>query len=199
MAPPATAPRFFSTPAAFRAWLEKNHASKTEPWVGLYRTGSGRPSITWPESVAEALCFGWIDGVRKTIDGESYMIRFTPRKPTSIWSNVNIRKMTELIAEGRVAPAGLAAWSHRTEQRSGVYSFENKPGELDEASERALKANRAAWKFFSAQPPYYRRLVCHYVGSAKKAETRARRLEALIAHSAAGERIPQFVSAPRKT
>ena len=189
-------PRFFTTPARFRAWLEKHHESRTELWVGFHRRSTGKPSITWPESVSEALCFGWIDGVRKSVDDESYMIRFTPRKPTSIWSNVNIAKVKALIAEGRMTPAGLAAWEKRTEKRSGIYSFEGRPAELDGEMQGALESNRAAWKFFSAQPPYYRRLAAHYVGSAKKPETRARRLAALIAHSAAGERLPQFVSAP---
>ncbi|MEO7457615.1 MAG: YdeI/OmpD-associated family protein [Gemmatimonadaceae bacterium] len=191
-------PRFFSTPAMFRAWLQKNHESEKELLVGFYRTSSGKRSITWSESVSEALCFGWIDGIRKSLDGESYTIRFTPRKPKSIWSNVNIAKVKALIAEGRMAPAGLAAWALRTEGRSGVYSFEGKALALDADLERGLKRNRAAWTFFSAQPPSYRRLVSHHVASARKAETRTRRLEALIRYSEAGERMPQFVSAPRR-
>jgi uncharacterized protein YdeI (YjbR/CyaY-like superfamily) len=192
-------PRFFRTPAAFRKWLEANHDTSKELWVGFYRTASGRPSISWPESVSEALCFGWIDGLRKSIDAESYMIRFTPRKPRSIWSNVNIAKAEALIAEGRMAPAGLAAYRLRTADRSGIYSFEKKPAVLDAAFERRFKQNRAAWKFFSDQPPYYRRVVTHYIASAKKPETRERRLEAVIAHSSAGERIPQFVSSPKRS
>jgi uncharacterized protein YdeI (YjbR/CyaY-like superfamily) len=191
-------PHFFRTPAQFRTWLEKSHATSQELWVGYYKTGSGRPSMTWPESVAEALCFGWIDGIRKSIDAERYMIRFTPRKPKSIWSNVNIAKVEELVAEGRMTEAGLAAYALRSESRSGIYSFEGKAAELDGEMEKALRRNGAAWKFFSSQAPYYRRVASHYVASAKKPETRARRLAALIEHSAKGERLPQFVSSPRR-
>ncbi|MEO6529011.1 MAG: YdeI/OmpD-associated family protein [Gemmatimonadaceae bacterium] len=192
-----TSPQFFDTPAKLRSWLEKHHESETELWVGFYKTGSGRPSITWPESVTEALCVGWIDGIRKSIDAEKYMIRFTPRKAKSIWSNVNIRKTEELVAEGRMAPAGLAAYALRTENRSGIYAFENKAAELDVELQTAFRKNRAAWKYFSSQPPYYRRVAAHYVASAKRPETRAKRLAALIEHSAQGERLPQLASTPK--
>jgi uncharacterized protein YdeI (YjbR/CyaY-like superfamily) len=192
-----TPPRFFSTPAKFGAWLEKNHQTVPELWVGFYRAASGKPSITWPQSVDEALRFGWIDGVRKTVDSVSYMIRFTPRKPGSIWSKVNIAKAEVLIAENRMAPDGLAAYARRNPERSGIYAYERENAHLDPDSERALRQNRKAWVFFQSQAPYYRRVVTHYVTSAKKPETRARRLAALIDHSAKGERIPQYVSSPK--
>ena len=191
---PRTGPaaRFFRTPAEFRRWLEKNHERETELWVGFHKKGSGRPSITWPESVDEALSFGWIDGVRRSIDEESYEIRFTPRKPRSIWSAVNTRRMKELIEEGRVAEAGIRAFERRSEARSGVYSFEQrKDAKLDPALEKRFRARAKAWRFFETQPPGYRRLAAFWVMSAKKEETRTRRLDELIARSAKGERLPQ--------
>ncbi|MDB4916087.1 MAG: hypothetical protein JWM95_3731 [Gemmatimonadetes bacterium] len=191
-------PRFFSTPEKFRAWLEKHHARETELLVGLYRVGSGKPCMTWPESVDEALCFGWIDGVRKTIDDTSYSIRFTPRKTTSIWSNVNIRKVGVLLEQGRMAPAGIAAWEKRDPQRSGIYSFEREAAVFDKNALRAFKANRAAWAFFTAQAPYYQRLATFYVVGAKRPETRARRLLTLIERSANGERLAQFLQTKKK-
>ena len=190
--------RFFHRLATFRAWLHQNHASDFELWVGFYKQDSGKPSMTWPESVDEALRYGWIDGVRKSIDDASYVIRFTPRKPTSIWSNVNIAKVNRLIEQGRMTPAGLAAWALRDEKRSGVYAFERKAATLDTEAERLFKRNETAWRFFQAQPPYYRRVAAHYVSSAKREETRARRLAALIEHSAKEQRIPQFVSPLRR-
>ena len=194
-----TSPRFFQRPAKFRAWLDTNHASAAELWVGFYKRGSGKPSLTWPESVDEALSYGWIDGIRKSIDDVSYMIRFTPRKATSIWSDVNTAKVRKLIEQGRMSPAGLAAWALRDENRSGVYSFERKAATLDAEAERLFKRNKMAWTFFQAQPPYYRRVVAHYVSSAKREETRSRRLAALIEHSAKRERIPQFMSPPKRS
>lgn len=188
-------PRFFSAPARFRAWLEKNHESASELWVGYHRTGSGRPSITWPNSVDEALCYGWIDGVRKTVDGTSYMIRFTPRRPDSIWSNVNIAKMEKLLAEGRVAPAGITAYARRSAKRSGVYEYEKgelrdrSTSEFDDAVLRVFKRERAAWRFLESQPPYYRKMMAFWIMSAKRPETRAKRLGKLIEHSARGERV----------
>ena len=187
-------PRFFPRLAKLRAWLHENHASASELWVGFYKQDSGKPSMTWPESVDAALSYGWIDGLRKSIDDVSYVIRFTPRKPTSIWSNVNIAKVNRLIEQGRMAPAGLAAWDLRDEQRSGVYAFERKATTLDMEATRLFKRNETAWSFFQAQPPYYRRVAAHYVSSAKREETRERRLAALIEHSAKGQRIPQFAS-----
>jgi len=186
-------PAYFSTPAAFRRWLTRHHAREAELWVGYYKKGTGVPSITWPESVDEALCFGWIDGVRKTVDEARYMIRFTPRRPGSIWSNVNIAKIQALIAAGRMRPAGIAAFEARSAARSGVYSFERSDeARLETAEAAAFRRERAAWRFFEAQPPGYRRTALHWVTSAKLAETRARRLATLIADSAAGHRIKQL-------
>ena len=182
-------PVFFDSPAAFRRWLEKHHGNEQELWVGFHKKGTGRPSLTWPESVDEALCFGWIDGVRKSLDGDSYTIRFTPRQPNSIWSDKNIRRMEELRAAGRVRPAGEAAFGRRREDRSRRYSFEQNRVKLPEEFEGTFRANRKAWKFFQAQAPYYRRTVTWWVISAKREETRRRRLETLIADSEAGRRI----------
>jgi uncharacterized protein YdeI (YjbR/CyaY-like superfamily) len=192
-------PRFFASPAEFRAWLEANHAKSAELVVGFYKKGSGKPSMTWSESVDEALCFGWIDGVRRSIDAERYTIRFTPRKPVSIWSNVNIAKVEMLLREGRMRPAGLVAWERRDPERSGVYAFERAtPAEFDPESLRRFKHAREAWTFFQKQPPGYRRLATHYVTSAKRPETRERRLSMLIEHSAKGERLPRTLSAKPK-
>lgn len=183
-------PRFFANPRAFRAWLEANAATSTELLVGFHKVGSGKPSMTWSESVDEALCFGWIDGVTRRIDDETYCIRFTPRKPTSIWSKVNIAKYHKLEAEGRMTPAGTKAFSLRTEAKSGIYAFEQ-PGmpELSAAELRAFKCNKAAWKFFEATPPGYKKVVLHWVTTAKREETRASRLAKLIEACAAGERL----------
>lgn len=189
---------FFSTPAKFGAWLEKNHESAKELWVGYYKKSSGLPSLTWPESVDEALRFGWIDGVRKTIDDSSYMIRFTPRKAMSIWSNVNIAKVEALIAESRMAPAGLAAYAKRSPERSGIYSFERQTAQFDPEQERTFRKQKKAWEFFETQPKGYRQVTTNYVTSAKRPETRERRLADLIACSAKGERIHQVLSPPKK-
>lgn len=184
-------PTYFATPDAFRAWLEANHAKETELLVGFYKTATGRPSITWPESVDEALCFGWIDGVRRSLGTDAYSIRFTPRRPTSIWSAVNVAKVAMLTKQGRMQPAGLRAFEARKAARTGVYSFERKEAaQLAPAEERALRGNRKAAAFFDAQPPWYRRAALHWVVSAKRDETRARRLQQLIADSAAGRTIP---------
>ena len=194
-----TLPRFFRTSAAFRIWLDANHARTSELLVGFYRKDSGRASITWPESVDEALCYGWIDGVRRSIDEHSYSIRFTPRKPKSIWSNVNIAKVETLTRDGRMMPAGLAAYALRDPARSGIYAFEKEAAVFDAEAERAFRNSKSGWAFFQEQPAGYRRLATHYVVSAKRPETRAKRLAALIMHSARGERIPQYVSASRRT
>ncbi len=184
-------PRFFASPAEFRAWLETHHLSAGELWVGFHKKATGRPTLTWPESVAEALCFGWIDGVRKSLDAESYVIRFTPRKPDSAWSAVNLAKMEELVAAGRVAPAGRAAWQRRRAKRSAIYSYEQRhEAVLDPALERRFRAAKRARAFFESQPPGYRQLATYWVASAKREETRARRLAQLIECSAAGERLP---------
>lgn len=187
-------PRFFPTPAEWRAWLAEHHASAGEFLVGFYKVGSGKPSISWKESVDEALSFGWIDGVRKRIDDESYTIRFTPRKPRSIWSQINIRRATELIELGRMAPAGLAGFEARDESRMNRYSFENEPQELPPMFEKQFRARKKAWAFFEAQPPGYRRVATWWVVSAKKEETRKRRLATLVDCSERGERLPQLVS-----
>jgi uncharacterized protein YdeI (YjbR/CyaY-like superfamily) len=181
---------FFETPSQFRTWLQRHHRTATELWVGYYKKDSGTPSITWPESVDEALCFGWIDGLRKRIDAERYMIRFTPRRPGSIWSTVNTRRMEELTRAGRVRAAGRAAFEAREAKKSGVYSFEQREAvAFEPALERRFRANRTAWTFFRAQPPGYRRLATFYVMSAKRAETRLRRLETVIGLSEAGRRL----------
>lgn len=182
-------PRFFKTPSAFRKWLAANNAKAKELWVGFYKKDSGQPSITWPESVDEALCFGWIDGVRKTIDDESYMIRFSPRKPESIWSAVNIRNIERLAAEKRMQPAGIKAFAARKENRSGIYAYEQRPAELVEPYASQFRRNKAAWKFFQAQPPYYRKTLTWYILSAKQEETRLKRLAILIEASEKGQRL----------
>jgi len=188
---PEARPRieFFETPAAFGRWLRRHHAGAAELWVGYYKKGTGRSSLTWPESVREALRFGWIDGLRKSIDAESYRIRFTPRRPTSNWSAVNIRMARELIAEGRMEAAGLAAFEARREDRSRVYSYEQGDSKAEERVEVELRRNRAAWAFFRSQPPWYRRTSARWVVSAKRDDTRRRRLATLIADSAAARTI----------
>ena len=182
-------PRFFPTPSAFRRWLNVNHGKAKELLVGFYKKSSGKPSITWPESVDEALCLGWIDGVRKSLDDEAYTIRFSPRKPSSIWSAVNIRNMERLIKENRVKPAGMKAFAARKENRSGIYSYEQRSPELVEPYAEIFQRNKPAWKFFAAQPPGYRKMMNWYVVSAKREETRMQRLERLIKASGNGERL----------
>jgi len=189
-AAPSPKPIFFATPARFRAWLERHHGARKELLVGFYKAGSGKPSITWPQSVDEALCFGWIDGVRRSLGEDAYTIRFTPRKPTSIWSTINVDKVAELTKSGKMREAGLRAFAARTAARTGVYSFErNEAAKLDASREKQLRANKKAAAFFDAQPPWYRRTALHWVISAKREETRDRRLSQLIADSAAGRRI----------
>jgi uncharacterized protein YdeI (YjbR/CyaY-like superfamily) len=180
--------RFFKSPADFRKWLEKNHALFSEQWVGFYKKGSGRPSITWPESVDQALCFGWIDGIRKNIDDSSYKIRFTPRKRGSTWSAVNIKRVEELNKKGLMQPAGLKAFQARKEYRSGIYSYEQRSAVLPAPYEKRLKENKAAWEFFRAQPAWYRKQAFWYIVSAKKEETKLKRLARLIEQFADGRR-----------
>jgi uncharacterized protein YdeI (YjbR/CyaY-like superfamily) len=183
-------PIFFETPAEFRAWLEEHHGDEPELLVGFHKKGSGRPSMTWPESVDQALCFGWIDGVRRSLGEHSYTIRFTPRKPRSTWSAINIKRAKELVAEGLMRPPGLAAFERRSEDRSGIYSYEQrKEAKLDRAAEQEFRANRKAWAFFSEQAPSYRRTATYWVISAKKEETRHKRLKTLIEDSAQGRRL----------
>jgi uncharacterized protein YdeI (YjbR/CyaY-like superfamily) len=173
--------RFFATPAAWRLWLATNHAHATELWVGFHKVGTGKPSITWPESVDEALSFGWIDGLRKSIDETAYKIRFTPRKPTSIWSAVNVRRVAELTKLGLMQPAGLAAFARRREDRTGVYSFDRKEA-WALPPEWQARVDRMA--YFAARPPWYRRAAIHWVMSAKREETRQRRFDELLRASA---------------
>jgi uncharacterized protein YdeI (YjbR/CyaY-like superfamily) len=189
-------PVFFSSPAAFRRWLEKNHRTARELWVGFHKVHTGKPTLTWPQSVDAALCVGWIDGLRKSLGEDSYAIRFTPRKATSIWSNVNTRRVAELVKLGLMAPAGLAAFGLRDPERAGIYSFEAKgiakESAFDAPAERTFRARRNAWAFFESQPPGYRRVAVKWVMSAKRQETRARRLAQLIADSARGERFELY-------
>jgi uncharacterized protein YdeI (YjbR/CyaY-like superfamily) len=186
-------PIFFATPADFRAWLEAHHADTPELLVGFYKKGSGKPSITWPESVDEALCFGWIDGVRRSLDADSYTIRFTPRRPRSTWSAVNIKRVAELTEMGRMRPAGLKAFESRTEDNSGIYAYEQRENAaLDPAQEEEFQANPTAWAFWQAQPPGYRKTATWWVVSAKQEATRRKRLATLIADSAAGRRLAQL-------
>jgi uncharacterized protein YdeI (YjbR/CyaY-like superfamily) len=181
---------FFRSPAELRKWFAKHHTTARELWVGYYKKGSGKPSITWPESVDEALCVGWIDGIRKSVDGDSYTIRFTPRRPGSIWSAVNIKRAQVLAEQGRMQPAGLAAFQARREDRSAIYSYERRREELEEPYASLLRKSKAAWAFFQAQPPWYKRAVYGWVMSAKKEETRLKRLAQLIEHSAQERTIP---------
>ncbi len=181
---------FFATPAEFRAWLRQNHRDAQALWVGFYKKNSRRPSITWPESVDEALCVGWIDGLRKSIDADSYKIRFTPRKATSTWSAVNIARVGELIRLRRMQLAGSDAFARRREEKSGMYAYENRQSaKLTSADEEQFRATPEAWEFFAAQRPSYRRVMAWWVISAKRAETREKRLARLIAESAARRRM----------
>jgi uncharacterized protein YdeI (YjbR/CyaY-like superfamily) len=191
-------PRFFKTAADFRKWLDENHESVQEQWVGYYKKDSGKPSISYPESVREALCFGWIDGLRKSIDADSYKIRFTPRRPKSIWSNVNIKYVEELKKLGLMKPAGLKAYSIRDPKRSGIYAFEREAMTLSEPLEKKFRANKAAWKFFEAQPTYYRTTCVYWIMNAKREETQQRRLERIIKCSAAGLRVGDDADADKK-
>jgi uncharacterized protein YdeI (YjbR/CyaY-like superfamily) len=190
-------PTFFATPEEFRAWLTEHHETETELLVGFHKKGSGRPTITWPQSVDQALCFGWIDGVRRSIDDASYSIRFTPRKARSTWSAVNVKRVAELTEQGLMRPAGIAAFERRSDDKTAIYAYEQrKAAALHPEQERRLKANVAAWAWFQAQPAGYRRTATYWVISAKRPETRDRRLEKLIEDSAAGRPIPSLT--PRR-
>ena len=183
-------PTFFATAGELREWLERNHATAAELFVGFYRRGSGKPSITWQELVDEELCFGWIDGIRQGIDEVSYTNRITPRKPRSTWSAVNVARAQELIRLGRMHPAGLKAFERRTDERSAIYSYEQrKSARLERGAERSFRANQKAWTFFQAQAPGYRQAATWWVISAKREETRKKRLATLIADSALGRAI----------
>ena len=183
-------PIFFAKPSEFRAWLEKHHGTAREVWVGYYKKRTGRPSITWSEAVDEAICFGWIDGAGKRIDDVSHIQRFTPRKPRSTWSLVNINRAKRLIRLGRMRPAGRKAFEQRLEAKSGTYSYEQQaPVRFDAASERQFHANKRAWAFFQTRAASYGRAATWWVISAKKEETRRRRLATLIEDSAEGRTI----------
>ncbi|MBV8518507.1 MAG: YdeI/OmpD-associated family protein [Acidobacteria bacterium] len=179
-------PTFFETPAAFRRWLAKHHESATELLVGFHKVDSGKKSMTWPESVDEALCFGWIDGVRRRLDDTSYTIRFTPRRAQSKWSKVNLKRFDELRALGRIQPAGLAAFERG---KPAVYSYAEQPRELSPEYEEKFRADAKAWKFWAAQPPGYRRWLSFHVMSAKQEATRERRLQRVMDASRRNERI----------
>jgi uncharacterized protein YdeI (YjbR/CyaY-like superfamily) len=182
--------RYFKTPAEFRAWLVENHAAATEIGVVLHRKASGAPSMTWSEAVDQALCFGWIDSVARRLDETGRVQRFTPRKPKSNWSSVNIAKVAELKALRLMMPAGLAAFARREETRSGVYSYENRHlAALDSEREATFRADPGAWEFFVKQPPSYRQTSIYWVMNAKRDETRSSRLERLIEASAHGRRL----------
>jgi uncharacterized protein YdeI (YjbR/CyaY-like superfamily) len=180
---------FFKTQAAFRKWLAKNHQKETELIVGFYKVDSNKPSMTWPQSVDQALCFGWIDGVRKSIDHESYCIRFTPRRKTSIWSAINIKKVEALTNAGLMTAAGLKAFSYRTESKSNIYSHENEITKLAPAYKSAFKQHAKAWEFFMQQPPSYRKVMVHWIMNAKQETTRQSRLEKTITASEQQRRI----------
>jgi uncharacterized protein YdeI (YjbR/CyaY-like superfamily) len=181
---------FFSSPAELRAWLERHHATEKELWVGLYTKSSGKPSLTWPELVDELLCFGWIDGKVQRIDDERRRQRVTPRRPSSNWSAVNVAKVAELRAQGRMTPAGEAAFEARREDRTARYSYERRhDAAFDADQEATFRAHATAWEWFSAQPPSYRTTATFWVVSAKRPETRARRLAKLIDESALGRRL----------
>jgi uncharacterized protein YdeI (YjbR/CyaY-like superfamily) len=186
---------YFSTPAELRAWLEEHHESTEELWLGYHKKATGKPTLTWSEAVDEALCFGWIDGKLQRIDEQRHRQRFTPRRPGSNWSAVNIAKVAELREQGRMTPAGEAAFAARREDRSAVYSYERRhEAKFDTDQEAEFRANEAAWAWFAAQSPAYRALATFWVVSAKRPETRARRLATLIDSSAEGRRAPPLQS-----
>jgi len=184
-------PTFFQSSAELRKWFDEYHATADELWVGYFKKTLGKPSITWPQSVDEALCYGWIDGIRKSVDDTSYMIRFTPRRPGSVWSGVNIKRTQALIEQGQMQAAGLKAFQARRENKSGIYSYEQRQAELEEPYNHILKENKEAWDFFQAQTPSYRKMVGWWVISAKKEETRLKRLEKLIEYSARSQILPE--------
>jgi len=182
-------PTYFATQQDFRNWLEKNHDKESELWVGFHKVGSGKPSLTWPQSVDQAICFGWIDGLRKSVDAGSYCIRFSPRNPKSIWSAINIRKVEEMNKLGLMHPAGLAVFEKRDEQKSTLYAYENRPDKLSPDYENLFKSHPEAWEFFQLQPPSYQRITAMWVMDAKQESTRQKRLAELVADSEAGLKI----------
>ena len=190
--------QFFATPVELRAWFEANHATAPELWLGYHKKATGRPSVTWQDVVDVELCFGWIDSVRYSLGDGMSAQRITPRRKRSVWSAVNIRRFAELDSLGLVHPTGRIAYEARDAARSAIYSYENVSRGFDEAAEAVFRRSKAAWKFFEAQAPSYRRTAAYWVMSAKKDETRERRLRTLIEHSRNGERLPQFVSPSRR-
>lgn len=182
-------PIFFASQTDFRKWLEKNHETETEVLVGFYKVASGKPSMTWSESVDQALCFGWIDGVRRSIDDESYSNRFTPRRPKSIWSAINIKKVEELTKQSLMKPAGIAAFERREESRSKIYSYEKAPVALDAELEKHFKANKKAWEYFESKGNWYKKKATNWVMSAKQEATKLKRFEKLLAESEAGREV----------
>jgi len=183
--------KYFRTPAGLRSWFEKNHATKREQWIGYYKKDSGTPSITWPESVDQALCFGWIDGVRKSVDDKRYTIRFTPRRTTSIWSAINIKRVKELTKLGLMKREGLKVFEQRDGKKSNRYSFEQRKNPvLPALYEKQFKSHKNAWTFFSSQPPWYRKASVWWIISAKQEKTKVQRLERLILDSDNGNAIP---------
>lgn len=197
-------PLFFATPADLRRWFSRHARRGGELWLGYHKKGTGKPSVDWSQSVDQALCFGWIDGVRKSLGADSYMIRFTPRRAGSHWSSVNIRKVAELTRTGQMRPAGQQAFAARSQAKSGRYSYEQRhQAKLEPAQQRQFKTNAGAWKYFQAQPPWYQRITTFWIASAVQPATRARRLEQLIRHSAAGDWVPGLKrpgsSSPRKS
>jgi uncharacterized protein YdeI (YjbR/CyaY-like superfamily) len=190
--------KYFKSASEFRRWLEVNHARRSEIWVAFFKKDSGRGGLTYAEAIDEALCFGWIDGLKKRLDELSYAHRFTPRKPKSNWSRINIQHVERLKKAGRMTLTGLKAYAAREPARSGVYSFENAPRTLAAADKKQFKADKTAWEFFQQQPPGYRRLAIWWVVSAKKPQTHARRLDQLIADSRNGRRLGQVSSSNKK-
>jgi uncharacterized protein YdeI (YjbR/CyaY-like superfamily) len=184
-------PRHFKSGKAFEQWLERNHADKAELWVGFYKKATGKGGITYPEALDAALCYGWIDGVRRRVDEAAYEIRFSPRKPVSKWSQVNVDRYSELEADGRIRDAGAAAWARFDPEKHRPYSFETRPKKLAPELERRFRDHAEAWTFFGAQPPGYRRTAIFWVMDAVRSSTRERRLDQLIDHSANGRRLPQ--------
>ncbi len=181
---------FFESPTQLRAWLEANHTRATELWVGQHRKRTGRPSVTWREVVDQCLCFGWIDSVRYSLDGDSFAQRLTPRRKRSVWSAVNVKRFAELDKDGLVHASGRAAFAAREDARTAIYSYENRSRGLDKEMEAKFRKHPTAWKFFESQAPWYRRAAAHWIVSAKREETRTKRLQELIEHSRKGEKIP---------
>ena len=187
---------YFASPEEFRAWLEEHHERATEVWIGYWKKHTAKPSLTWSQAVDEALCFGWIDGVLRRVDDERHVQRFTPRKPSSNWSAVNVAKIEQLRAAGKLRPAGEAAFALRRDEKSGVYSYEQRHlAAFEPEQEERFRANAAAWEYWKAAPPGYRKMATWWVVSAKKPETRERRLGQLIEDSSAGRRLRQFTNA----